>query len=410
MNINTFKFGQWSISACLVSIAVSPPLANLFFFIALLLAPLSDQARINLVSFFKSQTGKVFLIFLVVLFSGLIYGIEEKRMILSELWGWRKILCIPLAASFFMNQIEAQKKLLFSYLFSMGIFSAYSFFTFFYPDIAFSKLYGPGIIARNHVTQGIMFSFGTLIGLYLAVKNSKVGTKKTVFIFFVSTLLWLNVTFIATGRSGYIALFISVFLFVYLIGWLNYRNKDWVKGISVISLLCLTILASPAANDRLKLMHTELQSGVSKDEATSIGLRLTFWRNTIEMIPNQAIFGNGTGGFRKAYQIHLLQKYHEASMNQTFTVDPHNQYLKLLIEHGIIGLTVFLFLLIKLIQNGKKIQPGKLVGIPILISVTVTSLFNSHFSTFNEGMLVYLLCGILLTGQNFSASNQVKPS
>ncbi|MBU3542196.1 O-antigen ligase family protein [Polynucleobacter sp. MWH-Loch1C5] len=409
MNINTFKLGQWSITACLVSIAVSPPLANLFFFIALLPVLVLGQARSNLVSFFKSQIGKVFLIFIAVLISGLIYGIEEKKMILSELWGWRKILCIPLAASFFMNQIEAQRKLLLTYLLSMGFFSAYSFLTYFYPDLAISKLYGPGIIARNHVTQGMMFAFGTLIGLYLALEKFKVDTKKSILFFLVTIALCLNVIFIATGRSGYIALFISLLLLMYLMGWFGFKNKSWGKGTLVISILSLIMLISPAANERLKLIHTELQSGISKDESTSIGLRLTFWRNTIEMLPDQVIFGTGTGGFSKAYKTHLLQKYGNLTQDQTLTVDPHNQYLKLLIEHGIIGLIVFLLLLTKLIQNGTKFQLAKLVGIPILTSVAVTSLFNSHFSTFNEGMLVYLFCGILLVSQNFGVSSQVKP-
>ncbi len=409
MQDRLFKLGQWSITGCLVGIAISPPVANLFFFLALVLTPLSRKARGNLTFFLKSQIGTAFLLFFIVLISGLAYGIEEKKIILSELWGWRKLLCIPIAAAFFINEIESQKKVLLAYVYSMTFFAVYSFITFFYPELAITKLTGPGIVARNHVTQGIMFSFGALIGFFFTLQNYTVNRKKALLFFLLTITLCLNTIFIATGRSGHVALWISAISFIYFIGWLKPKGKNLLKGVLTLTLISFMMIFSPAASDRIKLMNSEFKSGIAEDKPTSVGLRLTFWRNTVEMIPNQPIIGVGTGGFSKAYEGHLLNKYGEVAANKTLTVDPHNQYLKILIEQGGIGLFSFTALLLTLLWSTSKTQTGKLVGIPMLLSIIATSLFNSHFSTFNEGMVIYLFCGILLTTQTLGASPQAKP-
>ncbi len=411
MRSKIFTFGQWSIAACLISIAISPPIANLFFFIALFTLIFSGNARNNLVTFFRSRVGKAFFLFSAILISGLFYGIEERRLILNELWGWRKILCIPLAASFFINQSQAQRKLLTTYLYSMGVFSSYSFIVFFYPEFAITKLYGPGIVARNHVTQGIMFSFAALIGFRLVIENFNKDLNKTILLSLITLSISINVMQIATGRSGHIALLVSLLCFLYMFGWFSLVNRNWIKGAMTLTIVAMMMIASPAINDRFKLMHTEYQTSINQDTNTSIGLRLTFWRNTIEMASNTpTIFGVGTGGFAMAYQGHILKNYDNSTETKILTTDPHNQYLKIIIEQGILGLLIFGVLQISLFIQGLKLSNGKLIGIPILLSIIITSFFNSHFSTFNEGMLVYLFCGALLTSQNLGASLQDKPS
>jgi O-antigen ligase len=75
--------------------------------------------------------------------------------------------------------------------------------------------------------------------------------------------------------------------------------------------------------------------------------------------------------------------------------DPHNQYLRVTVEAGVLGLLAFLGLIVGAARQPAA-QPYRSCGLALLAAWSVTSLFNSHFQTFNEGHLIALLLGALL--------------
>ena len=159
------------------------------------------------------------------------------------------------------------------------------------------------------------------------------------------------------------------------------------------------ILAStPTSQQRIELAKQEFTSEIDQTKETSIGYRLTFWNNTIEMLPKYALLGTGTGGFEKAYAVQVEGKSGTAGV---VTGDPHNQYLKILVEHGAIGLAVFLSILILLLWQPTT-NPFKAIGVASLLAIATTSLFNAHFSTFNEGQFIWIFAGGLLASETLS--------
>jgi len=168
----------------------------------------------------------------------------------------------------------------------------------------------------------------------------------------------------------------------------------------MISLIVLIgiFASSPASQQRIELAKQEFFSEVNQTKETSIGYRFTFWKNTIEMLPKYALLGTGTGGFEKAYAIQVEGKSGTAGV---VTGDPHNQYLKILVEHGVIGLAVFLSVLILLFLQSVS-NPFKAIGIASLLAISTTSLFNSHFSTFNEGQFIWIFVGSLFASESLS--------
>jgi hypothetical protein len=73
-----------------------------------------------------------------------------------------------------------------------------------------------------------------------------------------------------------------------------------------------------------------------------------------------------------------------------------------LIEHGVLGLAVFLSLLMLLFKQ-QVTNPFKAIGISSLLAIMTTSLFNSHFSTFNEGQFIWILAGSLLASETINS-------
>jgi O-antigen ligase len=112
------------------------------------------------------------------------------------------------------------------------------------------------------------------------------------------------------------------------------------------------------------------------------------------MLSKYAAFGAGTGSFEAAYQRHIDNNY--PGVETILTRDPHNQFLKITIEHGAVGLVVFSGLLFSLGKNFRGSPYGAL-GLLVIAGWVSSSFFNSHFTTFSEGRLIWIWLGVFLS-------------
>ena len=395
--LNPLTVAQYLVIGGLVSIAISPPLANIFIALSLIATLSVSTIRNQLIDFFKTKLGYACIAFIAVLFSGLVYGIESNSVIASSIWGWRKFLMLPIAAAIFMNAPHAKQNLINSFWFVCLILVIYSFATLFNPGLQISDKNLPGVVVRNHATQGLFFSVAAIIALANTLNPSISNWLRTLSLLTI-LLFILNIAQVATGRSGYIAMIVMTITFMFLYITKVPLLKKLMLCLAGLMLLLGIFAISPTAQQRIELAKTEFQSGIKTAEETSIGYRLTFWKNTIEMLPKYALIGAGTGGFEKAYAKQVQEKTGPESV---VTGDPHNQYLKLLIEHGAFGLVIFLLIIFTLLQQQSS-SPFRPIGIAALLAICTTSIVNSHFSTFNEGQFIWIFAGSLLASEALS--------
>jgi len=76
--------------------------------------------------------------------------------------------------------------------------------------------------------------------------------------------------------------------------------------------------------------------------------------------------------------------------------DPHNQYLRILVEYGLVGLILFLLFIFSFFRQGIK-GPFYIMGIGVVLAWCATSMFSAHFTTFIEGRFLMIWCGALLS-------------
>lgn len=391
---NPLTVAQYLVIGALVSIALSPPLANIFIALALIATLSASTSRNQLIEFFKTKLGYACIAFIVVLFSGLLYGIENNNVIASSIWGWRKFLMLPITAAIFMNAPHAKQNLVNSFWLVCLILVIYSFITLFNSDLQISNKNETGVIVRNHVTQGLFFAIAAMIAVANAL-NIKLLNWLRIISGLTVPLFITNIAMVATGRSGYIALIVITTSFIFLHFTKTSILKKIVMCLVSVALLSGIFLNTTSSQERIELAKKEFISEVDQTKQTSIGYRLTFWKNTIEMLPKYALLGTGTGGFEKAYAVQVNGR---SGTEGVITGDPHNQYLKILVEHGIFGLAVFLSILILLLQQPTT-NPFKAIGTATLLAIATTSLFNAHFSTFNEGQFIWIFVGSLLASE-----------
>jgi O-antigen ligase len=394
---NPLTIAQYLVIGGLVSIAISPPLANIFIALSLIATLSVSTIRNQLIDFFKTKLGYACIAFIAVLFSGLLYGIESNSVIASSIWGWRKFLMLPIAAAIFMNAPHAKQNLINSFWFVCLILVIYSFATLFNPGLQISDKNLPGVVVRNHATQGLFFAVAAIIALANTLNTSTPIWFRTLGCLTIPLFI-LNIAQVAIGRSGYIALIVLTISFIFLYFTRASLLKKLLLCILGTAVLVGILASTPTSQQRIELAKQEFASEIDQTKETSIGYRLTFWKNTIEMLPKYALLGTGTGGFEKAYAAQVEGKSGTAGV---VTGDPHNQYLKLLVEHGAIGLAVFLSILILLLWQPTT-NPFKAIGVASLLAIATTSLFNAHFSTFNEGQFIWIFAGSLLASEALS--------
>lgn len=117
-------------------------------------------------------------------------------------------------------------------------------------------------------------------------------------------------------------------------------------------------------------------------KADSANGRLLMWRVSMDMIKEQPFLGYGPDGFTAHYMEHQA-KYLTANSNSPFILladnvnNPFNEYLLVLVNYGILGFFLLLFLLVILLYRLNLLHiPHR----PLLISLTIALMIWSFFS------------------------------
>ncbi len=146
--------------------------------------------------------------------------------------------------------------------------------------------------------------------------------------------------FINMERSGYL-LFLALLLLLLLqqFGW-----KALLAGCIILPVLFWGFyIISPNVKARVDLgvhnvvAYHEAASSTAIGVDNSLGLRLAFAKESFDVIKDHPWFGTGIGSFRYVY----AKLY--ASQAQTVKVnDPHNAYIYVAFELGLVGLLIYL--------------------------------------------------------------------
>ncbi len=384
------RFAQWITVGLLVALFFSAPAVNFFEALLVIVVLTSKYLRARLIDSLRSPLCISALIFYGIIILSATYSIAPPNITWGMVSGWRKILILPFAyAAVFSGR---QKELLVkSFLITSVICLAWSFLSYAFPEKYFYTS-SIGIVIKNHATQGIFFGIATFLSLLLFTRN-KSSILKIILVILI-TLFLLNITTITTGRSGYVATFVLIFLFtLHKISHVSLMKK--VLFLILISTTTIGLfLSAETSRERITLGIQEFTQVKNEGDVGSMGVRHYWWIHSINMIEKNPLLGLGTGSFEEALNQEIKGLSGPAA---TKTNDPHNQYLKIAVEQGVIGLLFFLGVILFAI-NSKNITPiYKLIGLGVLASWCVTSLANSHFSTFHEGHFIWFWLGSMLS-------------
>lgn len=219
-----------------------------------------------------------------------------------------------------------------------------------------------------------------------------------------SMLLILGIVFSYSRGAWFSGVIASMGLVMY-----RFKQAIWL----VISCAIIIFIISPA-------LVTERFSSIFNKDEINIRQRLDVWGNAMEMVKKKPLIGTGLGTFTEAYMDNYPDLVPLDGKESRQIRHAHNLYLQFLVETGVFGLVVFVFLIIaglvyglrNFIKEGNKmlksIRYGSLLGIVAFLFYSITDCTTSwRFigDSFSHINLIWLLLWVIVLRPVHSIEN-----
>lgn len=385
VNLDCLICLRWLVIIEFISLFISTSLTS-FTEILLYVAILSCLRKIR--GRFAAALGQPIVIMALVfagfLCLGVFYGVADVAERFRVLIGWRKLLLLPLAVLLF-DDVRWKLQLVWVLIW---VATGVAFFSY-----VGLLGFGSKIVAHNHATQGIFLAVAAFAAIVMMFSPSFAIEKGGVTQWGLglgALFLVVNIIFVTPGRSGYLAL-----LMMSGFACFSFVSGRWLRvGLAflALSLIMTALYFSPVATKRILIAFHDARNYEQAHEISDMGIRMVLWKNTIQLIKERPFLGYGLGGLKEAYR---KQVEGVKGWQGTVADDPHNQYLKIIAEQGLLGLLVFLGFLWSFWRQDV-VQGYRLLGLGVLLAWCATSFFSGHFNTSSEGRFIMLWAGAQL--------------
>lgn len=386
MHTNVSESGAWISSLLMLSIYFSTALDSVATVILCLLWVLSGNAF----NVFKKLTGNPILLSAVALFVvmliGTFYSAVGFNLALSSLFKYNKLIVLLFLCDFLTTEQSRQRML--NAFFVASIITLIGSYLLKFGIIHSSR---PEYFFKDRIDHGLFMAF---FCFYCCHKM--MSTEKYQFVY-VLLIVWSvhNIFFICTGRIGQLLCIMLILLFS-----LQRLSKKYIFLILMICVLFLTLfLGFSEKNNRFHNGFNEIATYAAEDNAKvddiSMHLRLTYWKHALTIIEKKPWVGHGLGSFATEYRKIALPS--EDLMGGT----PHNEFLMITAQLGVVGLAFFLlFLILQYRFSLRLTSEYRYFAQGVLLTTVLASLFNPTFISHVKGYWLICLIAIPFSSLN----------
>jgi len=301
-------------------------------------------------------------------------------------FGFLRLILFFLALNFFVYKYDVFNKVFKIWLFVIILIIIDSFFEFYYGKniLGFGGQYGNRIVSffkDEPIVASYLNGFGfLLIGFVFDKYYFKNNYFK--FLFYIFVIIFFSCILITGERSNTIKAIFALFVFFYLNPYLNLKSKIFITfGMIVI----FTLIFNNSKYIKYRYFEYFIPFITGKDNVHFISNNnyIVLYKSGYEVFKNYPYFGVGNKNYR------LETKDIEKNKHYKNNSHPHQIYLELLSEHGIIGTIILLSLFFVLIFKNLKIiiltkNSVQLGAFAYLVSVFLPIIpSGSFFNNFN---------------------------
>ena len=398
---NAQNVSRWSAIALGASIPVSTALDNVL--IALMLAAwlLSGGIRGYAKILFKNNYLITFSALFLLLAIGVVYGATPRQAALSGLSKYADLLYIPVFVLLFRtsgSRLHALHALacsvagvvILSYLIRFGLLPKLPFIT--------ATLDSPTVF-KLKLTHNLLVAFGAFLFVWLGRVTD--NRRLRLMWYGLAILATINVLFMVQGATGYLVLGALALL----LGW-QFTGWRGIAGMLFGTAVILGVgLSFPnPLHDRVTKIQRELAEWTPDQSAnTSTGLRLEFYHHSLSILAQHPLTGVGTGGFPAAYAKQV------AGTGKAQTHNPHNEFLHLAVQVGLLGAILLAALLIVQWHLATRLKSTleRRLAHGLVLTMVIGCLLNSFLLDHAEGLFYAWISGVLFGGLEYGPHDKL---
>ena len=300
----------------------------------------------------------------------------------DTLWIIKRVSILWLLPVFYSTKFSYKitQKAIFIFLISMFISSV----------IAISENYG--FINLNggnwtwsaflkYTDHNVFLALSIIIVIYAYFKMNLSSSIKNILVFFLP--FYLYSIFSESGKTGQIALVLLIAVYIY-----QELRKNIKKLLLSLMLLFISVYAIYNSSENLqKRFKKEINMVLNKDSSN----RLLLLQHTIEIIKEKPLFGYGAGSFSDKFR--MINEDTEKIVRYNHKT-PHNNYLYIWMELGILGLTALVLIFYFQIREFRTLHYGSIMVLfPIMYLLIM--LTDSYFLSFNT-LVLYIYISVII--------------
>ncbi len=374
-------------------IPISTVASNFFCLLLIIFACFEADLQNKLRTLVQQPVIIAALLFFSLILLGLSYNSSGLKEGLHGLTKYREFLYIALFALLFQNDKDKNWGL-YGFYFAMGLTLLLSYLSAISGWEIIEGSVEKHAIFKSYIIQNLLMSLALF---FLLVQYGTV--KKYRIMLLVITLLALyNILFMSMGRTGYVVLFALIMLLFFH----HYRLKGLLFALVLLSISSFILYQqSTLFHDRIDMIVNDIQQYQQGDvEVTnSIGSRLQFYVHSLMLIEKNPLLGTGTGSFFSEYKQLAAQQ----GKGILLTANPHNEYLLISVQWGVIGLALYLYFLLTLAKQSITLPSQQLIMAQgVLLSIVIGCFFNSFWLDSTEGHFFAYFIALLYTKQHSS--------
>ncbi len=335
----------------------------------------------RLQAYFRYELTKPILVLTALSLIGIAYSISSWKGGVSSFHHILRISYIPIFAYYMQQNKHLQRFVLMAFVFAM-VYTIFCTMLKVYAHIPIGQRTYANDVFKNHIVTSYFMAFTVFLSCIWLMEAKRY---RWVLISIISLALYYLV-FLNTGRIGYIMLYLCMCV----LAWHRFGIKGAIANCVLLSTLMFFALTfSETFSIRMKDLVSEFYLYTQGFSIASIGARFDYAVNSLRLFAEAPIFGLGSGGFKAGYALYF--------QGQELTTNPHNQYLKIMVELGLVGLFSFCWLFYKQWQLIKQLNGNALIlAQGIFLSFFVGCAFNSLIDNFSECYFYCMMTACLI--------------
>lgn len=319
---------------------------------------------------------------------GLLYGKPSERIIFDVM----HFLLLAVFITLFREErirIVALK----GFLAAVVVMMILSYLTWFSLLPAIEVLHnkpGQALVIQDKIT----YSFFMIMAAYFFTVDAFVALSFRIRLLsaLLAVLIVGNV-FMIDNKTGYLILLV-------LGGYFIIQRWQW-RG-AVAFLISILLFSSIIYHLPASALHQRMAGSVKqfnqwqpdRADLSSVGQRLEFYRYSLHIIRDHPFFGTGVGRFAEIYE-----KYAK-DPNMELADNPHNEYLLVAAQLGLVGLAALLYLFYTQWRLAPRLPSTRdsLLAQGVVLAFAVGCLFNSFLTDYDEGVFFIWISALLFSG------------